>query len=108
MRKYKAGALNPMFNKEKSKEFIAHVNKDRSGSNNPMFVRSTKKSEETLAKLRKKVYVYDSCKQFVRCYDSVGSVVKDLHMGAGKSIWIRINFLKINSFIQNYNNFFSL
>lgn len=26
-----------MFNKEKSKEFIAHMNKDRKGFNNPMF-----------------------------------------------------------------------
>lgn len=81
MSKSKVGALNPMFKKEKSKEFLAHMNKDRSGSNNPMF--GIKKSEETLAKLRKKVYVYDSCKQFIKCYDSVGSVVKDLHMAAG-------------------------
>lgn len=27
MSKYKVGALNPMFNKEKSEEFIVHMNK---------------------------------------------------------------------------------
>lgn len=50
MSKSKAGALNPMFKKEKSKEFIAHMNKDRSGYNNPMF--GKKKSEETLVAQR--------------------------------------------------------
>ena len=34
--------------------------KDRKGSNNPMFGKT--KYEETLAKIRKKVYVYDSIK----------------------------------------------
>ncbi|YP_009252438.1 GIY-YIG endonuclease (mitochondrion) [Hirsutella rhossiliensis] len=81
MSKSKLGALNPMFNKEKSKEFIAHMNKDRAGSNNPMFGKT--KSEETLAKLRKKVYIYNSNKQFIKCYDSVGFIVKDLHIAAG-------------------------
>jgi group I intron endonuclease len=80
MSKSKVGALNPMFNKEKSKEFIAHMNKDRKGSNNPMFGKP--KSEETLAKLRKKVYVYDSSRQFIKCYDSVGSAVKDLRVAS--------------------------
>lgn len=47
-----------MFNKEKSPEFIAHMNKDRSGvANNPMYGKA--KSEETLAKLSKMVWVYD-------------------------------------------------
>ena len=46
-----------MFNKEKSPEFIAHMNKDRSGVNNPMYGKP--KSEETLSKLRKMVFVYD-------------------------------------------------
>ncbi|GAA5111628.1 hypothetical protein GCM10023339_13830 [Alloalcanivorax gelatiniphagus] len=40
------------------------------------------KSEETLAKLRKKVYVYNSSRQFIKCYDSVGSAVKDLRIAA--------------------------
>lgn len=49
MSKSKLGVLNPMFNEQKSKEFIAHMNKDRRGFNNPMF--GKRKSEETLAKL---------------------------------------------------------
>jgi len=80
MSKSKVGELNPMFNKEKSKEFITHMYKDRSGSNNPMFGKI--KSEKTLAKLRKKVYVYDSSRQFIKCYDSVVFAVKDLHIAA--------------------------
>jgi group I intron endonuclease len=78
MSKSKLGALNPMFNKEKSEEFVAHMYKDRKGSNNPMFGKT--KSEETLAKIRKKVYVYDSNKQFIKCYDSVKFAVNDLHI----------------------------
>ena len=78
MSKSKIGALNPMFNKEKSKEFIAHMYKDKTGENNPMYGKA--KSEETLTKLRKKIYVYDSNKQFIKCYDSVGLAVKDLHI----------------------------
>lgn len=66
MRKSKLGVLNPMFKKEKSKEFIEQMYKDKTGSNNPMFGKP--KSEETLAKMRKKVYVYDSKKEFIRCY----------------------------------------
>lgn len=80
MSKAKLGDLNPMFNKEKSKEFITHMTKDKSGSNNPMFGKT--KSEETLAKLRKKVYVYNSSREFIKCYDSVGSAVKDLRIAA--------------------------
>lgn len=80
MKKSKVGGLNPMFNKEKSNEFIAQMNKDRRGSNNPMFGKI--KSEETLAKLRKKVYVYDNNKQFIKCYVGVVSAVKDLSIAA--------------------------
>ena len=50
------GEANPMFNKQKSPEFIAHMYRDKSGANNPMYGLS--KSEETLAKLRKMIYVY--------------------------------------------------
>ncbi|GAA5111624.1 hypothetical protein GCM10023339_13820 [Alloalcanivorax gelatiniphagus] len=39
MRKAKVGALNPMFNKEKSEEFITHMYKDKSGSSNPCLVK---------------------------------------------------------------------
>lgn len=80
MSKSKIGKLNPMFNKEKSKEFIEQMYKDKTGINNPMYGKA--KSKETLEKLRKKVYIYDSNKQFIRCYDSVGFAVKDLHIAA--------------------------
>jgi len=81
MRKSKLGVLNPMFKKEKSKEFIEQMYKDKTGSNNPMFGKP--KTEETLAKMRKKVYVYDSNKEFIRCYAGVKLAVKDLHIAAG-------------------------
>ena len=80
MSKQKVGSLNPMFHKEKSKEFIEHMYKDKRGSNNPMFGKP--KSEETLSKMRKKVYLYDSSKEFIICYDSVKSAVKYLHIAA--------------------------
>jgi len=80
MSKQKVGSLNPMFHKEKSKEFIEHMYKDKRGSNNPMFGKP--KSEETLSKMRKKVYLYHSSKEFIICYDSVKSAVKDLHIAA--------------------------
>lgn len=80
MSKSKKGELNPMFNKEKSKEFIEHMNKDRKGVNNPMFGKS--KYEETLSKIRKKVYIYDNNKNFIKSYDSLGIAVKDLHIAS--------------------------
>lgn len=55
---YRIGENNPMFGKEKSKEFIYHMTKNRNGENNPMF--GKKKSPETIAKLNKRVYIYDS------------------------------------------------
>lgn len=60
--KQRTGEFNPMFNKAKSPEFIAHMYKDRRGVNNPMFGKA--KSEETLAKLRKMVWVYDVEKNY--------------------------------------------
>lgn len=47
------------------------------GSNNLMLGKT-----KTLAKLRKKVYIYDSNRQFVKNYNSVGFTVKDLRVGA--------------------------
>jgi hypothetical protein len=39
------------------------------------------KSAETLAKMSKKVYVYDgNTKEFIKCYDSMANAVKDLHI----------------------------
>ena len=80
MSKFKVGKLNPMFNKEKSKEFISFMIRDRRGTNNPMFGKP--KSEETLAKLRKRVYVYDNNKQFINCYHGIKLAVKDLDIAA--------------------------
>ena len=80
MSRAKVGDLNPMFNKIKSKEFLAHMNKDRKGSNNPMYGKP--KSEATIAKLRKKVSIYNSSRQFMKCYDSLGYAVKDLRIAA--------------------------
>jgi hypothetical protein len=37
MSEFKVGKLNLMFNKEKSKEFISFMIRDRRGTNNPMF-----------------------------------------------------------------------
>lgn len=79
MSKSKSGSLNPMFNKPKSKEFIKQMFKDKSGANNPMFGKT--KSTETLAKISKKVYVYDSnTKELVYCYDSYKSTVENLNI----------------------------
>ena len=79
MKKSKLGELNPMYQKLKSKEFLEHMYKDRSGVNNPMFGKP--KSDETLAKLSQKVYVYDgNTKEFIKCYDSMGNAVKDLRI----------------------------
>lgn len=77
MSKSKSGSLNPMFNKPKSKEFLEQMFRDKTGANNPMFGKP--KSPETLAKLSKKVYVYDSnTKELVCSYDSYKSAVKNL------------------------------
>jgi len=52
------GSLNPMFGREKSKEFLEMQTKDRSGINNPLYGKI--KSASTIAKLTKLVYVYNS------------------------------------------------
>jgi group I intron endonuclease len=80
MSKLKLGELNPMFNKPKSKAFIEQMFRDKTGANNPMFGKP--KSSETLAKLSKKVYVYDGkTRELIKCYDSYKIAVKDLHVG---------------------------
>jgi len=56
--------------------------KDKSGSNNPMYGKSH--SPETLAKLRKKVYVYEvigSERKLIKVYDSTVTAKTDLHIG---------------------------
>ena len=57
MSELKKGERNPMYNKIKSDAFIAQQIRDKSGENNPMFGKT--KSEQTLAKLRKMIFVYD-------------------------------------------------
>lgn len=52
------GPLNPMYGREKSKEFLEMQTKDRSGSNNPLYGKV--KSTLTIAKLTKLVYVYNN------------------------------------------------
>lgn len=52
------GYLNPMYGREKSKEFIEMQTRDRSGVNNPLYGKI--KSASTIAKLTKLVYVYNS------------------------------------------------
>jgi group I intron endonuclease len=69
-----------MFNKPKSKEFLAYMNRDRTGSKNPMYGKA--QSEETLAKFRKKIYIYDSNKLLVECYDGVNLAIKGLKMSS--------------------------
>lgn len=55
--KERSVVANPMFGKEKSPAFIEQMYKDKHGVNNPMYGKP--KSEDTLAKLRKMVWVYD-------------------------------------------------
>jgi len=57
----KKGDKNPMFNKPKSAAFIAEQ-KGKSGKNNPMYGKA--KSEETLAKLKKMIFVYDVTQKY--------------------------------------------
>jgi hypothetical protein len=54
----RTGPLNPMYGKVKSIEFTAMQYRDKSGPNNPQF--GVTKSAETIAKLTKLVFVYDS------------------------------------------------
>lgn len=77
MKKSKLGKLNPMFNKEKSQEFIEQMYKDKSGINNPMYGKTH--NAKTLEKLRKKVYVYNSdTKQLEKVYEGIVIASKDL------------------------------
>ncbi len=57
MSELKKGERNPMYNKIKSEAFIAQQIRDKSGERNPMFGKT--KPEQTLAKLRKMIFVYD-------------------------------------------------
>jgi group I intron endonuclease len=76
----KVGSLNPMFGKEKSDQFVKHMFKDRSGVNNPQY--GTKKSADTLDKLRKKVYVYDKNKILIHSYAGIVIASKEIHISS--------------------------
>jgi group I intron endonuclease len=52
------GSLNPMYGKTFSPEFISMQKRNKKGINNPMY--GIKKSQTTIAKLQKLVYVYDA------------------------------------------------
>lgn len=73
--------LNPMYNRVFSKEFINMQTRDRKGRLNPMF--GVAKSPETIAKLQKLIYVYDSIN-----YDLIGifpTVTCSKHFKMGKN-----------------------
>ncbi|KAN0036248.1 hypothetical protein ACTA71_009076 [Dictyostelium dimigraforme] len=71
--KFKAnrrGILNPMYNREKSPEFIYQQTRDKSGSNNPRY--GVTMTAETIKKLIKKIYVYDAVtKAYVGEYSTI-------------------------------------
>lgn len=54
----RSGTLNPMFGKTFSPEFLEMQSRDKKGKNNPMY--DLIKSEATIAKLKKLIYVYDA------------------------------------------------
>lgn len=64
------GNKNPMFGREPSKEFLYQQSRDKFGSNNPQY--GVVKSQETINKLTKLVYVYDAnTKKFIGRYPTV-------------------------------------
>lgn len=92
-----------MYGKAKSAAFLAEQTKDKTGSNNPMF--GVKKSEETLAKLRKVVYCYDVTDDYkllgvyptVECfrkfnmgYDTLTKRLADGKIHKGKYLFSRV------------------
>lgn len=69
-----------MFGKEKSPEFIEQMYKDKSGSNNPM--QDKTHSPETLSKMKKAVWVYNSTsKELIKKYDETVELKKNLKIG---------------------------
>jgi len=75
----RSGKFNPMYGKIFSTKFLEMQIRDKSGINNPQF--GVKKSTQTLAKLTKLVYVYDSLtKNFIGAYSTV-QCSKEFKMG---------------------------
>ena len=66
----RTGKLNPMYGKNYSPEFLNNQIKDKTGINNPMYGKI--KSSDTLIKLQKLIYVYDSdTKNFIGAFPTV-------------------------------------
>jgi len=75
----RSGALNPMKGKQFSSEFLFMQKRDKKGANNPLF--GTKKSNITLSKLIKLVYVYNAEDgSFIGAYPTV-KCIKTFKMG---------------------------
>ena len=75
----RTGKLNPMYGKIFSSEFINMQVRSKFGVNNPQF--GVVKSSETIAKLTKLIYVYNSeTKEFIGSYPTV-KCAKDFKMG---------------------------
>lgn len=75
----RSNALNPMYFREKSPEFIEMQKRDKTGPNNPMFGKV--KTSETIKKLVKPVYVYDfKNKEYLGKFSTV-NCSKQFNMG---------------------------
>lgn len=71
-----------MFGRLKSPKFIEQQFKDKSGEKNPMYGKTH--SPETLAKIKKRIYVYDAVtKELIKVFSSGATVEakKDLKIG---------------------------
>ena len=68
-----------MYGKNLSREFIEVQKRDRKGINNPMY--GVEKSESTLKKLQKLIYVYDSETKVLLLKLPTVECVKHLKMG---------------------------
>lgn len=68
----RTGELNPMFDKEKSKEFIEWQYKDKTAHLNPMF--GLKHSEITRQKLTKLIYVYNEEYHLIGTYSTIACI----------------------------------
>nr|YP_010846116.1 GIY-YIG homing endonuclease [Cyathus pallidus]WEV87303.1 GIY-YIG homing endonuclease [Cyathus pallidus] len=75
----RSGALNPMKGKQFSSEFLFMQKRNKKGANNPLF--GTKKSEITLSKLIKLVYVYNAYDgSFIGTYPTI-KCIKTFKLG---------------------------
>jgi len=75
----RSGSLNPMYGREKSKEFLLMQTRDKRGSNNPLY--GKEKSASTIAKITKLVYVYNNSDfTFIGEFSTV-NCAKEFRMG---------------------------